>query len=72
MAEDEQAVDPVEEGDPGYKPDIPEWLRSLTYFIGVGATAAGLIFPDLPVLGRIALAIGFVASVFGVAYRPTR
>jgi hypothetical protein len=55
-----------------YTPVIPTWLRTAVFFAGVIVTAAAFIFPDADVLVRVGLAIGFLASTFGVAYNPLR
>lgn len=58
--------------DENYTPTVPPMVRTVTYYLGVAATAAAFVFPEAPVLVRVGSAIGFVASVFGVAYRPTK
>lgn len=55
-----------------YKPTIPPVVRTATYYAGVAAAAAVVIFPDQPILVRIGAGVALVASSFGVAYRPTR
>ena len=55
-----------------YTPVIPPWLRAAVFFAGVLVTAVAFIFPEADILVRIGLAIGFLASTFGVAYNPLR
>lgn len=58
--------------DTDYKPTVPPIVRTITYYVGVVATAALVVAPDYPLLVRIGAGIGVIASAFGVAYRPTR
>jgi len=62
----------MEDNNMEYKPVIPAVVRTATYYAGVAAGAAGFIFIDEQWVARAALAIGFIAASFGVAYRPTR
>lgn len=55
-----------------YKPTIPPMVRTITYYVGVLASALLVVVPDYPILVRVAAGIGVLASAFGVAYRPTK
>jgi hypothetical protein len=72
--------------DTGYKPFIPERLRTIAYFtVGIGAPVVGLatagadIWLDAHTAAQVAASgvaalsfIGTVAGIFGITYRPTR
>ncbi|WNM25249.1 hypothetical protein [Demequina capsici] len=52
-----------------YKPAVPSAARAVVYYAGIVAIAASFIWPDVDTLTRVGLAVGFVASSLGVAFR---
>lgn len=52
-----------------YKPAVPTAARAVVYYAGIASIAVSFIWPDVDLLTRIGLAVGFVASTLGVSFR---